>query len=170
VTIVVNARNRVCGDPDSDMANLANAQIAQLQAEVLALQEAAAAEAIAAAAAIATAANAATAAAAAALQQAAGAPPPPVFALAPALAATATFLDLAAASGAKHFKGATESLNSQAFDFKDDSDLQVFLNLVRAKSQVWGWNAVFDVPVTDAATATARSWNVISHFGMVPLK
>jgi hypothetical protein len=103
------------------------ATIAQLRAEVQALQ------------------TAATAAAAAA----APAPVPvPVFTLAPALASTAAFVDLTSTSGSKHFKGATESLNTQAFGFDDPADLQVFLDLVLKKSQVWGWNPVFTIPVT----------------------
>ena len=162
------------------MAEQANALIAQLQADVLALQEAATAEAIAVNAATAAAAIAATAATAAAVQQAAAAaaqqgaaaampPPAPVFTLAPALANTAAFLDLASSDGAKHFKGATEALNSHPFDFEDDSDLQVFLDLVLTKSQVWGWNSIFNVPVTDALTGTTGNWNLLTHYGMIPV-
>jgi hypothetical protein len=153
--------------------------IAQLQADVLALQEAAAAETLAvsaataasaAAAYAATAASAATAAAVAAATHPAPAPAAaPVFTLAPALANTTAFLDLTSSNGAKHFKGATEALNSHAFNFEDDSDLQVFLDLVLAKSQVWGWNSILNVPVTDAATATTRNWNLLTHYGMVPI-
>jgi hypothetical protein len=81
------------------------ALLTQLQAEVQNLQ---------AAAATAAAANAAAAA---------NPPTVPVFTLAPALANTATFLDLTSTSGSKHFKGATESLNTQAFGFDDPADL-----------------------------------------------
>jgi hypothetical protein len=164
------------------MADQANKLIAHLQTEVLAMQEAATGEALAVAAATATAASAVAAAAAAATaaavqqaaaaaaQQAAAAAVPPVFTLAPALANTATFLDFTTSDGAKHFNSATEALNSHAFDFEDDSDLQVFLDLVLTKSQVWGWNAIFNIPVTDAPTGTARNWNLLTHCGMVPLE
>ena len=102
------------------------------------------ANATAAAAAAATAATAAAVLQAndAAAQQAqhlaaAGAPPGgPVFTLTPAMANTAAFLDLTTPNGAKHFRGATEALNAQAFDFEDDSDLPVFLDLLHTKSQV----------------------------------
>jgi hypothetical protein len=72
-----------------------------------------------------------TAEAANAAANAANPPVPvaPVFTLAPALANTATFLDLTSTSGSKHFKGATEPLNAQAFGFDDAADLQVFLDL-----------------------------------------
>jgi hypothetical protein len=111
------------------MADRGNKLIAQLRAEVLALQEAAAAaaglesEAAAAATLLATEAAAVeailvaeatattAAAAAAALQLAATAgrvPPPVVFTLASALANTVAFWDLTSPSGTKHFKGATE--------------------------------------------------------------
>jgi hypothetical protein len=130
----------------------------------------AAAEVIATAAATAQAAiDAAAAQAQAVLNAAVPAAHVPVFALAPALASTAAFLDLATAAGTKHFKGGTEALNSQPFDFKDDTDLQVFLDLVLTKSQVWGWNEIFTIPVTDAATATTRNFNILTHSGMVPL-
>jgi hypothetical protein len=132
-----------------------NKLIAQLQTDVLALEEAAAAEALAVATATATAGTAATVQqnAVAAAQQAAAAVvplPAPVFMLAPALANTAAFFYFASSDGAKHFKGATEALSSHAFDFEDDSALRVFLALVLTKSQVWGWNAIFDIPVADA--------------------
>jgi hypothetical protein len=127
------------------MADQANKLIAQLQADVIALQEAATAEALAVTAATAAAAVAGTDATAAAIQQAAAAATqqgaaaavPPVFTLAPVLANTAAFLDFTSSNGAKHFKGATKALNSHAFDFENDSDLQVFLHLVLTKSQVW---------------------------------
>jgi hypothetical protein len=146
------------------MAGQANEPILQLQAEVLALQE----EAAIAAAAAAAAATAATATTTAAVQQAAGAArSPPVFTLASALANAAAFLDLTGSSGAKRFKGATESLSFQPFDFEENSDPQVLLDLVLTKSQeVWGWNTIFNVPVTDAATGAARNWNLLSHHGM----
>jgi hypothetical protein len=113
------------------MADRGNKLIAQLRAEVLALQEAAAAaaglesEAAAAATLLATEAAAveailvaeATAAAAAAAATAGGTPPPVVFTLAPALANTTALLDLTSPSGTKHFKGATECLNSHPSDF-----------------------------------------------------
>jgi hypothetical protein len=152
------------------MAGQANEPILQLQAEVLALQEEAAiAEAFAVTAA--AAATAATATTTAAVQQAAGAArSPPVFTLASALANAAAFLDLTGSSGAKRFKGATpESLSFQPFDFEDNSDPRVFLDLVLTKSQVWGWNTIFNVPVTDAATGAARNWNLLSHHSMAPL-
>jgi hypothetical protein len=169
----------------------ANDLIAQLQAEVLALQEAAVAESLAVAQATAAAAQAATVATQAAVQQAnaaavqqgaavppgpaavpqgaAGVPPGPVFTLAPALANTATFLDLTTSSGAKHFKGAIESLNSHPFEFEDGADLQVFLDLVLTKSQVWGWNNIFNIPVVDPKTGLSQTWNILNHYGMVPL-
>jgi hypothetical protein len=85
------------------------------------------------------------------------------------LANTAAFLDLTSSDGMKHFKGATEALNSQAFDFREDSDLQVFLDLILTKSQVWGWNPIFNIPVTDPITAAVTNWNLLTHFGVIPL-
>jgi hypothetical protein len=102
---------------------------------------------------------------------AAPAPPPvatPVFTLTPALANTATFLDLTTTSGSKHFKGATESLNAQAFGFEDPSDLQVFLDLVLKKLQVWGWNPVFTISITDVLTGTTSDYNLLSQYGLIP--
>jgi hypothetical protein len=57
--------------------------------------------------------------------------------LTPALANTAAaLLGLTSTSnGAKHFKGATEPLTSNPFDFADPSDLQIFLELLLKKSQ-----------------------------------
>jgi hypothetical protein len=95
--------------------------------------------------------------------------PVPVFTLAPALANTATFVDLTTTSGSKHFKGVTESLNTQAFGFDDPADLQVFLDLVLKKSQVWGWNPVFTIPVTDPTTGAATDFNLLSQYGLIPL-
>jgi hypothetical protein len=69
----------------------------------------------------------------------------------------------------KHFKGGSEGLNAQEFDFKDDTDLQVFLDLLLTKSQVWGWSYIFTIPVLDVATGTARNWNLLSHCGMIPM-
>jgi hypothetical protein len=114
----------------------------------------------------------AAAAATAAAVAAAGEPPPqaaPVFTLAPALASTAPFIDLTSASGAKHFKGATEPLNQNPFDFSDSSDLQVFLDLVLKKSQVWGWNPIFNIPVTNVLTSVTTDHNLLDEYGLVPL-
>jgi hypothetical protein len=99
-----------------------------------------------------------------------GAPPaPPVFTLAPALANTAAFLDLTSTSGAKHFKGATESLTAQPFEFADPSDLQIFLDLVLKKSQVYGWNPILTIPVTNPATGVTTTHNLLEEYGLIPL-
>jgi hypothetical protein len=128
------------------------ALLVQLQAEVQNLQ-------------------AAAAAAAAAEEPPAGPPPAPaVFTLAPALANTAAYLDLTSSSGTKHFKGATEPLNAKPFDFADPSDLQVFLDLVLKKSQVWGWNTIFTIPVTGVTTGVTVNHNLLSEYGMIPLE
>jgi hypothetical protein len=95
---------------------------------------------------------------------------PPVFTLAPALAHTAAFLDLTSPSGTKHFKGATESLTKEPFGFVNPSDLQVFLDLVLKKSQVWGWNLIFTIPVTPVATGITTDRNLLSHYGLIPIK
>jgi hypothetical protein len=137
------------------------ALLTQLQAEVQTLQAAA------------TVAAAATAAAAAAAPPAGPPvpPTPPVFTLAPALATTAvTYLDLTSSTGAKHFKGATEPLSVQPFDFADPSDLQIFLDLTLKKSQIWGWNAIFTIPVIDPVTAVSTNRNLLSEYGMIPLE
>jgi hypothetical protein len=132
------------------------ALLAQLQTQVQTLQAAV------------LAANAATAA----VPPVAGPPiAPPVFTLAPALANTAaTYLDLTSAAGAKHFKGATEPLSAQPFDFADPSDLQIFLDLALKKSQIWGWNTIFTIPVTDPITANTTNHNLLSEYGMIPLQ
>jgi hypothetical protein len=129
------------------------ALLTQLQGEVQTLQAAAAA--------------AAATNAAAGLAQAP--PAAPVFTLAPALANTAVFLDLTSVSGTKHFKGATEPLNKQPFDFTDSSDLQVFLDLVLKKSQVWGWNTIFTIPVTNPLTGITTNHNLLDEYGLIPL-
>ena len=161
------------------MAQQANDElVAQLRAEVLALQDAATAASLAVADATAAAALAATTATAAAVQQAtaaavqqgAAAPPRRVFSLAPALANTNAFRDLTTANGMKHFKGAVEPLNSHPFDFVDGADLQVFLDLVLTKSQVWGWNTIFTIPVLDPLTAATTYHNLLSEYGRVPLE
>lgn len=88
------------------------------------------------------------------------------------MANTAAFLHLTSSSGAKHFKGATtEALNSQPFNFSDDSDLQVFLDLVLTKSQeIWGWNSIFTVPVMDVTAARiTRNCNLLTHHGLIPV-
>jgi hypothetical protein len=125
--------------------------LAQLQTEVQNLQDAAA-----------------TAAAAAA-----EAPPaagePPVFTLAPALANTAAFIDLTTSNGIKHFNKATEPLTKEPFNFADPSDLQVFLDLVLKKSQVWGWNPIFDIPVTNPSTTVTTNHNLLQEYGLIPL-
>ena len=54
------------------------------------------------------------------------------------LAKTTAFLDITKWNRAKLFKGATEPLGSQPLDFADESDLQVFLDLVLKESQVYG--------------------------------
>jgi hypothetical protein len=113
----------------------------------------------------------ASAAAAAAAVPPTGPPTQPVFALAPALANTATtYLDLTSSAGAKHFKGATEPLSSKPFDFADPAGLQFFLDLVLKKSQIWGWNTIFTIPVTDPSTATTSNRNLLSEYGMIPLE
>jgi hypothetical protein len=109
------------------------------------------------------------------LQAAAAVPPvappfAPVFTLAPALASAATYLGLTSASGTKHFKGATGHLNQRPFDFADPSDLQVFLDLVLKKSQVWGWNIIFTMPVTNVSTGVVTSnHNLLDEYGLIPL-
>ena len=95
-------------------------------------------------------------------------PAPPVFTLAPALANNAACIDLTSTSGAKHFKGAIEPLTAHAFDFSDPSDLQVFLDLVLKKSQVYGWNHVLTIPVTDAANVTTHH-NLLDEYGLILL-
>jgi hypothetical protein len=115
---IVATRQRVYGDI---MDPAAQAILAQPQAEVQTLQ----ASAAAAAAASATAAPPA------------GPLTSPVFTLAPALANTVTtYLDLTSSTGAKHFKGATEPLSTQSFDFSDAAGLKFFLDLVLNESQI----------------------------------
>ncbi len=152
------------------MADLAEDRLLQLQADVSALQASLAQQALTSTSAQADALDlrnqltqqaASTAAAEATVQAlqatvtaaataAAGtqAATAPVFYVAPASATGNTFLDLASSHGAKHFKVASEPLNSLPFDFKDDSDLQLFLDLVLIKSQHWGWTSLFCIPVT----------------------
>jgi hypothetical protein len=114
---------------------------------------------------------AAAAAASATAAPPAGPPTPPVFTLAPALANTATtYLDLTSSAGAKHFKGATEPLSTQSFAFADAADLQFFLDLVLKKSQIWGWNSIFTIPVTAPVTTTTTDRNFLSEYGMIPLE
>jgi hypothetical protein len=87
------------------------------------------------------------------------------------LANTATtYLDLISSEGAKHFKGATEPLSSKPFDFADPAGLQFFLDLVLKKSQIWGWNTIFTIPVTDPVTATTSNCNLLSEYGMIPIE
>jgi hypothetical protein len=57
----------------------------------------------------------------------------------------------------------------QPFDFTDPTDLQVFLDLVLKKSQVWGWNTIFTIPVIDPNTNIATNRNLLFEFGMCPI-
>ena len=112
--------------------------------------------------------NAAATAAAAAQPLRGANPAPPVFTLAPALANTAAaYIDLTSPSGAKHFKGAIEPLSSTPFDFGDPADLQVFLDLVLKRSQVYGWNPILDVPITNANGATTSTHNILEEYGVL---
>jgi hypothetical protein len=131
----------------------------QLQDQVRNLQEAAAAAA--------TAAEAAAEAPPAPVVQHANAAP--VFTLAPALTNTAAFVDLTSSNGIKYFNRATEPLTKYPFDFADPSDLQVFLDLVLKKSQIWGWNPIFDIPVTNVITAVTTYHNLLEEYGLIPL-
>jgi hypothetical protein len=141
------------------MADQAAELIQQLQNQVLALEQAA------------TAADAAAAAAGAPPAGGAAPPVPPAFTLAPALANTAAaFLDLTSSAGTKHFKGAVESLTATPFDFKDPSDLQVFLDLVLKKSQVYGWNNMLTIPVTNPVTQAVTTNNLLDEYGVIPLE
>ena len=173
------------------MADPAEEQLLQLQADVSALQASLAQQALTSTSAQADALDlrnqltqqaASTAAAEATVQAlqatvtaaataAAGtqAATAPVFYVAPASATGNTFLDLASSHGAKHFKVASEPLNSLPFDFKDDSDLQLFLDLVLIKSQHWGWTSLFCIPVLDPVTSVSKTWNLLDHYGVVPL-
>jgi hypothetical protein len=154
-----------------------NALLIELQEQVQALQAAAATAASAATEAAAAEAVAAEATAAAEVEAAEaahglpvpGAPHAPVFTLAPALANTASFIDLASANGIKYFKGATEPLSKTPFDFVDPSDLQIFLDLVLKKSQVWGWNSIFTVPVVSVSTGETTHYNLLEKYGLIPL-
>jgi hypothetical protein len=96
------------------------------------------------------------------------APPAATFALAPALACNAAAcLDLSTANGGKHFKTGTESLTAQAFNFEDPSDLRIFLDLIKVKSQVFGWNPILSVPVTDATTGVVTHRDLLDKHGIV---
>jgi hypothetical protein len=95
---------------------------------------------------------------------------PPVFTLAPALDNTTTFLDLTSSTGAMYFKGATKPLNTQPFGFADPSDLQIFLDLVLKKLQIWGWNTIFIISVTDPVTTLSTSRNLLSEYGTISLE
>jgi hypothetical protein len=137
----------------------AQAQVDAMQAQIDAL--------------LADAAVAAAAAATAAAAAAAGNPPPPPppgplpFVLAPAHS-TQTYVALTTGEGKKHFKGGSEPLNAKAFDFTDTSDLQLFLDLLMKKSQVWGWQAIFSIPVTIGTTTTTH--NLLKEFGVIPME
>jgi len=140
-------------------------QIAQMQTE-LAASAAATATATAAAAAATAALNALPPGGAPAGGNQGFPPPAPVFALSPALVNAGAFLDLNTASGAKLFKTGSQSL-SQTFDFSDHSDLQVFLDLLKTKTQVQGWARVFSVPVTIAGNVVNH--NLLTNYGLIPL-
>jgi hypothetical protein len=146
---IVATRQRVYGDI---MDPAAQAILAQPQAEVQTLQASAAAASVTTA-------------------PPAGPLTSPVFTLAPALAnAVTTYLDLTSSTGAKHFKGATKPLSTQSFDFSDAADLKFFLDLVLNESQIWGWNSIFTIPVTDPVTTTTTDRNLLSEYGMIPLE
>jgi hypothetical protein len=61
-------------------------------------------------------------------------------------------------------------LSAQPFNFTDPSDLQAFLDLALKKSQIWGWNTILTIPVTDPATAVTTNRNLLSKYGMIPLQ
>jgi hypothetical protein len=66
----------------------------------------------------------------------------------------------------KLFKVGAEPL-SQSFDFMDPSDLQVFLDLLKAKSNVQGWSRIFTVPVDVNGVVTHHS--LLQDYGVIPL-
>jgi hypothetical protein len=77
------------------------------------------------------------------------------------------------ASGMKHFKGATGHFNQRPFDFADRSDLQVFLDLLELlkEYQVWGWNIIFTLPVTNVSSGVVTSnHNLFNEYALlIPL-
>ena len=132
-------------------------QIAQLQTDLAA--------SIAAATTAATDATA-TANAAHAVLPPAGSPEALTFALSPAVANLGAFLDLSSTKGAKLFKAGSEPL-PQSFDFLDPSDIQVFLDLLKAKAKVQGWGRIFSVPVDIDGVVTSHS--LLLNYGVIPL-
>jgi hypothetical protein len=77
------------------------------------------------------------------------------------------YLDLSTTNGGKHFKTGTESLTAQAFNFEDPSDLRIFLDLIKVKSQVFGWNPILSIPVTDATTGVVTHCDLLDKYGMI---
>jgi hypothetical protein len=92
-----------------------------------------------------------------------------VFSRVPAMATTAVYQDLATATGLKHYKTATEPLSKELyFDFDEDTaQLQLFLDLVRQKSEDMGWGALFQIPVT--TPAGTQNYDLLTQYGMIPL-
>ena len=117
----------------------------------------------------ASAAATATATAALAGPPPAGAPNPastaPTFAISPAVANLGTFFDLSSSKGAKLFKTGSEPL-PRSFDFTDSSDIQVFLDMLKAKSKAQGWGRIFTVPVDTDGVVQHHS--LLLDYGVIP--
>jgi hypothetical protein len=115
----------------------ANEAIAQLQAQIAALQ----AHQVAA--------------------PAATAPAAPVFALSPAGIATNTFIDYSMAGGSKIFKSATDALTSK-FDL-DIKNLPVFMEILETRALQQGWNnTLFRVTQGRATLSLLKNYGTIT--------
>jgi hypothetical protein len=149
------------------MAAETEALLQQMQTQIAQLQIDLAASAAAT--------TAATDAAATATATLAGLPPTgatnlastaPTFALSPAVANAGAFLDLSSSKGAKLFKLGSKPL-PRSFDFQDPSDIQVFLDLLKAKAKVQGWGRIFRVPVDIDGVVT--NYSLLLDYEVIPL-
>jgi hypothetical protein len=103
------------------------------------------------------------------LRTAPAAPAVGTFSRVPVLATSALYQDLSTSTGVKHYKTATEPLSKELyFDFEEDTaQLQLFLDLVRQKSEELDWVEIFRIPVT--TPSGTQTYDLITQYGMIPL-
>ena len=95
-------------------------------------------------------------------QAAQAAQAPATFALSPALAISAQFIDYSTRTGMLIFTQATEKLSIQ-FEVEEDS-VQTFIELLRDRAAMSGWNEDAVSPITKC-----NNFNLLTEFGRIKL-
>jgi hypothetical protein len=88
----------------------------------------------------------------------------PAFALSPALASD-DIIDYTSAHGAKLYKSAIESLQTDLFDC-DAQGITGFLNALEDRAMRSGWSGIINIP-QDMTNPVADTVNLITNFGEI---